>query len=120
MNTEEEREERIQNEIIVDAYNDEEVKMGWYTYMQDELQFPFTATTMIKRRSGQYKKQTIDVLDLAEADDNYFGNDMMLEAAYTEDIFIVPMTELTNIQADESTTQALEDWKYWKKKYPYR
>ena len=94
--------------------------MGWYTYMQDELQFPFTATTMIKKRNGQYKKQDIDVLDLAETDDTYFGNDMMLEVAYTEDIFIVPMTELTNIQADESTIQALEDWKYWKKKYPYR
>ncbi len=37
----EEREERIHNEIIVDAYGPEEQAMGWYYYLEDKLCFPF-------------------------------------------------------------------------------
>lgn len=39
----EEREERITMEIVVDAYGPEEQAMGWYYYLQDTMQFPFTA-----------------------------------------------------------------------------
>ena len=115
--TDKERQERIENEIIVDAYDDGEVKMGWYTYMQDELCFPFTADVMIKKRSGKKVKQKVDVLDLAN--DDYFGNDMMLEVAYTDDVFRVGMRELINVEANEETIQAIGDWFFWKKKYPY-
>ena len=38
-----EREERIQMEIIVDAYGPEEQALGWYYYLEGTLQFPFTA-----------------------------------------------------------------------------
>jgi hypothetical protein len=37
------REQRIALEIIVDAYGPEEQAMGWYYYLEDKLQFPFTA-----------------------------------------------------------------------------
>lgn len=37
------REERITMEIVVDAYGPEEQAMGWYYYLQDTMQFPFTA-----------------------------------------------------------------------------
>ncbi len=39
----EEREERITMEIIVDAYGAEEQAIGWYSYLEDTLHFPFTA-----------------------------------------------------------------------------
>jgi len=35
-------EERIHMEIIVDAYRPEEQAMGWYNYLDDTLQSPFT------------------------------------------------------------------------------
>ena len=38
------REERISMEIVVDAYGPEEQAMGWYYYLADAMQFPFTAT----------------------------------------------------------------------------
>ena len=38
------RERRITMEIVVDAYDTHERAMGWYYYLQDQLQFPFTAT----------------------------------------------------------------------------
>ena len=46
---EEEREERINMEIIVDAYGPEEQAMGWYTYLSDTLQFPFSAKCVARR-----------------------------------------------------------------------
>ena len=30
-------------EIVVDAYDSEEQAMGWYSYLEDNLQFPFQA-----------------------------------------------------------------------------
>src|SRR5579864_2912651 len=38
-----EREERIDMEIIVDAYSAEEQALGWYYYLEEHLHFPFKA-----------------------------------------------------------------------------
>ena len=43
------REERIDMEIVVDAYNEEERAIGWYCYLGDTLNFPFL-TRCIKER----------------------------------------------------------------------
>ncbi len=45
----EEREERIHMEIIVDAYGPEEQAAGWYHYLADTLQFPFSARCVARR-----------------------------------------------------------------------
>lgn len=37
------REVRIENEIVVDAYDASERAMGWYYYLEEKLRFPFTA-----------------------------------------------------------------------------
>jgi hypothetical protein len=37
------REERIQNEIVVDCYNESERFGGWYCYLEEKLKFPFSA-----------------------------------------------------------------------------
>src|SRR5438067_12238178 len=51
----EEREERINMEIIVDAYGPEEQAMGWYNYLDDVLQFPFSARCVVQRRTSPLK-----------------------------------------------------------------
>ena len=38
-----ERKNRNLDEIIVDAYVEEEQSLGWYNYLHDKLSFPFTA-----------------------------------------------------------------------------
>jgi hypothetical protein len=43
-----EREDRIHNEIIVDANGPEEQAMGWYCYLQESLT-PFSATCIEER-----------------------------------------------------------------------
>jgi hypothetical protein len=51
-----EREERITMEIVVDAYGPQQQAMGWYYYLQDTMQFPFTATCITKRRISPVKE----------------------------------------------------------------
>jgi hypothetical protein len=37
------REDRIHNEVIVDANGPEEQVMGWHCYLDDTIRFPFQA-----------------------------------------------------------------------------
>ncbi|SAL06245.1 Calcium binding protein [Caballeronia calidae] len=39
-----EREHRIEREIVVDAYTEEECAMSWYCYREEQLSFPFKAS----------------------------------------------------------------------------
>ena len=38
-----EKEERIENEVIIDAYGSYEKVTGWYCYLNDKITFPFSA-----------------------------------------------------------------------------
>ena len=106
-----EREKRIHNEIIVDCYDEDEQKMGWYYYMEEKLHFPFKAKFILRKRDGAETKQAIDVVQLSS--DEGFGNDMLVGACYNENIFDVPLLSLLNIEADKETIEAIEDWRYW-------
>ena len=44
------REERIQNEAIVDTYGPEEQALGWYYYLENQIKFPFAARCIAGRR----------------------------------------------------------------------
>ena len=60
------REERIAMEIIVDANGHEEQAMGWYYYLEDKRQFPFTATCNERRAiSPLIVKDEVDVIGMA-------------------------------------------------------
>ena len=43
------REYRIDNEAIVDANGPEEQVMGWYSYLDDKIRFPFQARCIARR-----------------------------------------------------------------------
>ena len=45
----EEREERINMEIVVDASDSEEQAMGWYYYIADSMNFPFSTRCIARR-----------------------------------------------------------------------
>ena len=44
-----EREERIAQEVLGDAYTSEERATGWYVYLDDKLSFPFMAHCIVER-----------------------------------------------------------------------
>ncbi len=48
----EEREDRIEMEIIVDTYSADEQAMGWYAYLDDTLEFPLDARCIEEREES--------------------------------------------------------------------
>ncbi|MEM8804546.1 MAG: calcium-binding protein [Cyanobacteria bacterium P01_G01_bin.38] len=109
-----EREHRITMEIVVDAYGPEEQAMGWYYYLQDTMQFPFTAVCMGKRRISPLKEgATVEVTGMAPEDE--CEREMFVEIDWDEDKLAVPLIQLEAPEADEETQQAIADWHYWVK-----
>ena len=37
------REKRIEEQILADTYSEEEAAVAWRCYLEDEIEFPFTA-----------------------------------------------------------------------------
>ena len=109
----EDREERIHMEIVVDAYGEEERAMGWFYYLQDTLQFPFTATCIDKRSISPLKVgDEIEVLNMA--DENECSREVFVMIRWDKDGLAVPLSQLKPIsETDEETIQAVEDWHYW-------
>ena len=107
------REERIGMEIIVDAYGSEEQAMGWYYYLEEKLQFPFTAVCSAKRAISPLQiKDEVDVLGMAPEDE--CENEMFVTIRWERDGLAVPLSQLIPINStDEQTKQAVEDWRYW-------
>jgi len=107
-----EREERITMEIIVDCYDESERVQGWYCYLQDKLQFPFTAKCIAKRAISPLKvKDEVEVIDMAPDDD--CKGEMFVMIRWEKDGLGVPLSQLKPVDADEQTTEAVEDWHYW-------
>ncbi len=108
----EDRDERITMEIVVDAYGPEEQAMGWYCYLHDNMQFPFTATCISKRRISPLKAgATVEVVGMPPEDE--CEREMFVEIAWDGDRLAVPLSQLEAPEADEETQQAIGDWHYW-------
>jgi len=41
-----EREHRIEMEVVVDAYSEDERAVSWYYYLEEQLSFPFEANQL--------------------------------------------------------------------------
>ena len=107
-----EREERIIMEIVVDCYDESERAMGWYYYLQDTLNFPFTVKCIAKRAISPLRvNDEIEVIDMApEAECEH---EMFVLIRWEKEGLAVPLAQLEPVAADEQTVQAVEDWHYW-------
>ena len=66
----EQREERILMEIVVDAYGPEDQAMGWYYYLEEQLQFPFLAHCIAERAISPLRVgDEVEVADMAPEDE---------------------------------------------------
>jgi Calcium binding len=106
------RENRIHEEAIVDAYGPEEKAMSWYYYLEGKLSFPFRAKcTASKITSPLQKGETVDVLSMAP--DAACATDMLVLVRWQRRKLAVPLAQLTAIHGDDSTAEAIGDWRYW-------
>jgi len=64
------RENRIDEEIVVDAYTSDERALSWYYYLEEKLEFPFRARCVAARTMSPLKvDEQVDVLAMAKEDD---------------------------------------------------
>ena len=105
------REQRIEDEIVVDAYGPEERAMGWYYYLEDKLRFPFRAKCTVSQVVSPLKQgETVEVLRLAP--EEACTGDMLVLIRWHDRKVAIPLSQLTAIDENESTDQAVADWKY--------
>ncbi len=109
------RRDRIEDEILADAYGPYEQQIAWHNYLSDMLDFPFRAQVRRRRRDRCELLREVEVLRLEEADEG--SDEQRVEVIDLEEqfSFSVPLEELQNVQADDETYEAVEDWKYWKR-----
>jgi Calcium binding len=107
------REERISMDVVVDCYTEHEQAVGWYVYLDDHLRFPFTATCVAKRAISPLRvRDEVEVIGMAPEDE--CGHDMFVMIRWAKDGLGVPLAQLKpGPDADDETTQAVEDWHYW-------
>ena len=90
--------------------------MGWYYYLEDRLQFPFTVTCIVQRAISPLRvKDEIEVIDMP--DENDCLHEMFVNIRWDRKAGLgVPLSQLKPTgDADEQTRQAVEDWHYWVK-----
>lgn len=112
MEENEEIEERIEMEIVVDAYGSEERAMGWYYYVADNCEFPFKAKCIAERRTSPLSVgEEVEVLGVPPTDD--CDHEIHVDIPWKGRELAVPLSQLEGIDVDEETQQVIDDWHYW-------
>ncbi len=109
------REERIESEVVVNANGSEERAMGWYYYLDENIA-PFTAVCTAYRAISPLRKgDEVEVSSMAPEDE--CRHEMFVIIRWDrKDGLAVPLSQLKPGQdADDATRQAVEDWLYWVK-----
>jgi Calcium binding len=107
-----EREQRIENEILVDAYDEEERAMSWYYHAENEMQLPFPARCLrIDESSPLHKGEEVEVIGLPSEEN--CRQQLRVRIRWQSRTLAVPLAQLKAVKADQQTEQLIEDWHYW-------
>ena len=106
------REERIDMEIVVDAYDEVERALGWYYYLENALPFPFGAVCVSERVISPLRlKEKVDVMGMPS--ERECEREMFVTIRWQGRILAVPLSQLEPVGGDEDTREAVADWHYW-------
>lgn len=106
------REDRIHNEAVADANGPEEQAMGWYYYLEDRIQFPFLGRCIASKVVSPLRKgEAVEVLRMAPQD--VCSTDMLVLIRWQGRSMAVPLSQLAGVDVNESTAEAIGDWRYW-------
>ena len=108
----EEREYRIEMDVIVDAYDTEERAMGWYYYMAEGCDYPFKAICVETRKISPLEiAEEVEVLSVSSAED--CRKEIFVDIKWNNRNLAVPLSQLEGVDIDSKTKQVIEDWCYW-------
>jgi hypothetical protein len=106
------REDRIDMEIVVDAYNSDERAMGWYCYFEDRLGFPFLARCIEEREVSPLSVgDEVEVVGMPS--ERECEREMFVSIRWDRRDLAVPLAQLEVIDGDDQTREAIDDWHYW-------
>jgi hypothetical protein len=110
-----EREVRIAEEIVVDAYGSEEQALGWYYYLEKNLAFPFVARCIRERATSPLQiADEVEVVGMPKEEE--CEREMLVCISGKHRPLAVPLAQLELVRADtgaEETREAIADWHYW-------
>jgi hypothetical protein len=112
METNQIREARFAEKILSEAEDKVERAMAWYYYLDDTINFRFSAVwNKINRKTSSVEKRNVEVLSMSDAESCL--SNMYVVISYMDDQYDVKLSEIEAIDADEQTKEALADWGYW-------
>jgi Calcium binding len=107
-----EREHRIEMEVVVDAYTEEERALSWYYYLEEQLSFPFKAGVRQAMASSPLPAgEHVSVTGLAHEDLCRVG--IFVRVRWGEREVVAPLAQLVPVSSDKPTPVAIADWHYW-------
>ena len=110
--SDDERDERIQNEVIVDAYTADEQAISWCYYLERKMSFPLQARC-IEVRTISPLREDEEVRVVGMTDEVVSGREMFVLVEWMDREFGVPLSQLQVLDADHDTREAVDDWHYW-------
>jgi hypothetical protein len=110
-----ERENRIVDEIVVDAFGAEEQAMGWFHYLEETIVFPFHAKCISERAISPLKIGD-EIEPYAMAPEDECANEMFVMIPQEKGGLAVPLSQIEVTHGDNETREALLDWHYWVKR----
>lgn len=107
-----EREQRIEMEILVDTYRPEEQAIGWYAYLDDTMDFPFEARCITEREESPLEVgETVWIVGMSPTEPTL--SQMSVTVEWKDRALGVPLEQLEPVEASSDTEQAIADWHYW-------
>ena len=86
--------------------------MSWYYYLEDKIHFPFRAKWTASRVTSPLRKgESVEVRRMAPED--ACSGEMLVLIRWQDRNVAIPLSQLTAINPDQSTRQAIDDWLYW-------
>lgn len=112
LKTDHTRDQRIEMEIVVDAYNSEERAMGWYYYLEEKLGVPFHARVSKELPvSPLILNDEVEVLGVAP--EEVCTTEMFIWVRQPRRNLAVPLSQLVPLGNNQTINEAVADWHYW-------
>ena len=106
--------QRLSFEIIPDAHDAEEQALDWFSYLEEHLQFPFQAECVLPNARPLHSVlvSEVNVVGLP-SEDVCKARDVCQHQVAGTDRWLCRLLNLTGVEVDEETEQAIQDWHTW-------
>ncbi len=104
-------EDRLDNEILVDCYNEDERHVAWQCYLAEKLSFPFQARCRARLPASPLGPgEEAEVIGIVEEDDL---GPIRMKIKWRGRKMAVPLEQLAGLGLKAEAAEAISDWHYW-------